>query len=615
MTDTDKSALGPYFENARALADILADVNEKSRHLVAQFVEKQKKSGAIDQAEAVSVGKSFQQLAEGLMADPTRLFNDQMSYWQEYWGLVQQNAMQFWGQPAGPVIEPEKGDRRFKNAEWDQNPMFSFIKQNYLLTSRAIRETVQNVQGLDDQTRRKIAFYTDQYLDAIAPTNFLATNPELLKLTLETRGENLLSGMRNLLEDLDRGPCQLQIRTTDMDAFEVGKDLAVTEGKVVYSNDLIELIQYSPSTDQVYRRPLLFVPPWINKYYILDLRPDNSLVKWMVDQGYTVFMISWANPDENLKEKDFSDYMRLGPVAALKQIEKVTGQQPVNTIGYCMGGTLLACANAWLTARGEGQRIASATYMASLMDFSEPGDIAVFIDEEQVTAFEKQMETQGYLDGCAMSNSFSMLRANDLVWAYVINNYLKGAPPIPFDILFWNSDSTNMPARMHSFYLRNMYLHNRLRQPGGITLDGVPIDLTTVTSPAYFISTREDHIAGWKATYAGARLHAGKVRFVLGASGHVAGIVNPPPKNKYGRWTNDRLPAAPDQWLAEAEFRQESWWLDWARWNREYAGERVPARPVGHPHGLSLDDAPGCYVTRRLDLPESGVCYLTNALL
>ena len=615
MADTAKSPSDSIFNNPAAIADILAEVNLKSQDLIARFMEKQKMSGVIDQAEAESVGKSFQQLAERLMDDPTRLFNDQMSYWQDYWGLVQKSAMQMWGQSIEPVIEAEKGDRRFKNAEWDQNPMFSFIKQSYLLTARAIQDTVQNVQGLDDQTRRKVTFYTDQYLDAIAPTNFIATNPELLKLTLETRGENLLNGLKNLLDDLDRGPCQLQIRMTDMDAFEVGKDLAVTSGKIVYNNELMELIQYSPTTEQVHRHPLLFVPPWINKYYILDLRPHNSMVKWMVDQGYTVFMISWANPDAPLKEKNFNDYMRQGPVAALKQIEHITQQRPVNTIGYCMGGTLLACANAWLTAKEEGDRIASATYMASLMDFSEPGDIGVFIDEDQVAAFETQMDTQGYLDGCAMSNSFSMLRANDLVWAYVINNYLKGAAPVAFDILFWNSDSTNMPARMHSYYLRNMYLHNRLKEPGGITLDGVPIDLTRVTSPAYFISTREDHIADWKATYAGARLHTGKVRFVLGASGHVAGIVNPPSKNKYGRWSNADLPATPEQWLSDAEFLQESWWLDWVRWNREYAGEMVPARHVVDREGDPRDDAPGCYVTRRLDIQESGVCYMTNALL
>jgi polyhydroxyalkanoate synthase len=615
MADSDTTASTRLSDNTTKLTEILADVNRKSLALIERFIEKKQINGVIDQVEADAVGKSFQRLAEKLMADPTRLFNDQMTYWQEYWTLVQQSALQFWGQPALAVIEPEKGDRRFSSADWDDNPVFSFIKQSYLLTARAIRDAVGNVQGLDDETRRKVSFYTDQYLDAMAPTNFLATNPELIKLTMETRGENLLNGLNNLLDDLDRGPCQLQIRMTDMNAFEVGKDLAITKGKVVYNNDLMELIQYSPTTDQVYRRPLLFVPPWINKFYILDLKPANSMVKWMVDQGYTVFMISWANPDEALKEKSFDDYMRQGPIDALKQIEQITGQRQVNTIGYCMGGTLLACANAWLAAADEGDRIASSTYMASLMDFSDPGDIGVFIDEEQVSAFETRMNSQGYLDGCAMSNSFSMLRANDLVWSYVINNYLKGAAPIAFDILFWNSDSTNMPARMHSYYLRNMYLHNRLRQPGGISLDGEPIDLRRISSPAYFISTREDHIAGWQATYAGARLLSGKVRFVLGASGHVAGIVNPPAKNKYGHWVNEDLPDTPDQWWAGSRFIQESWWLDWARWNRAYAGEQVPARPVVEPAGRPLDDAPGCYVTRRLDVPESGVCYMTSALV
>ncbi len=615
MAESDNPASAHLFDNATKLTEILVDVNRKSIDLIDQFIKKKKMNGAIDQAAAESVSNSFQRLTATLMADPNRLFNHQMTYWQEYWALVQQSAVKFWGQPMRPVIEPEKGDRRFSNAAWDDNPVFSFIKQSYLLTARAIRDAVDNVRELDEETRRKIAFYTDQYIDAMAPTNFLATNPELIKLTVETRGENLLNGLRNLLDDLDRGPCQLQIRMTDMNAFEVGKDLAVTKGKVVYNNDLMELIQYSPTTDLVFRKPLLFVPPWINKFYILDLKPANSMVKWMVDQGYTVFMISWANPDETLKEKGFDDYMRQGPIDALKQIEQITGQRQVNTIGYCMGGTLLACANAWLAAKDEGGRVASSTYMASLMDFSDPGEIGVFIDEEQISAFETRMNAQGYLDGCAMSNSFSMLRANDLVWNYVINNYLKGASPIAFDILFWNSDSTNMPARMHSYYLRNMYLHNRLPQPGGISLDGVPIDLKRIQSPAYFVSTKQDHIAKWQATYAGARLLCGADRFVLGASGHVAGIVNPPAKNKYGHWVNDDLPDTPEQWWSGSRFIQESWWLDWARWNRKYAGERIPARPVAEPAGTRLENAPGCYVTRRLDVPESGVCYMPHALM
>lgn len=614
MTDKKSSMSDPIGFDMKELADILADVNEKSQKLVQTFVEKQRQSSGVEQAETAAVGKGFQELTAKLMADPNKLFNSQMDYWQDYWGLLQRSALQLLG-VAPEAEKEEKPDKRFGHEAWNTNPMFNFIKESYLLTSRAIRRAVEDIQGLDDKTRQKVEFYTGQYLDAIAPSNFLGTNPELLQLTLESRGQNLLKGLKNLLEDLDRGPCQLQIQMTDMDAFEVGRDLAVTPGKVVFQNDLIELIQYAPTTEQVHERPLMIIPPWINKYYILDLRPQNSMVRWMVEQGYTVFMLSWANPDEAHKDKGFEDYMLEGPVAALQEIEKATGLRTVNAIGYCMGGTLLACTTAYLTARGEGDRIHSGTYMASLIDFSDPGDIGVFVDEEQIEAFEQRMDEQGYLDGCAMSNSFSMLRANDLVWAYVINNYLKGATPVPFDILFWNSDSTNMPAKMHSFYLRNMYLHNRLREPGGIILDNVPIDIGKIETPVYFISTREDHIALWQSTYRGALLHAGDVRFVLGASGHVAGIVNPPPRKKYGHWVNDNLPAEASEWLDGSAFHQASWWLDWIKWSAPYTGGKVPARMPGGEKADQMDDAPGCYVTNRLDRPESGVCYMPNALL
>ena len=613
MTDQNNPFANPY--DITELSRIMSEVNEKSRKLVEKFVEKQSRSKGVDTTEAQVVGKSFQELTVKLMSNPTQLFNSQMNYWQEYWGLIQQSASQLLGQPAPAETGDRKPDKRFKDEAWETNPMFNFIKQSYLLTAKSIRNTIQNIHDLDDKTRQRIEFYTNQYLDAISPSNFLMTNPELLKLTIESRGENLLKGLDNLLEDLDRGPCQLQIKMTDLDAFEVGKNLAVTPGKVVFQNDMMQLIQYAPTTDKVFRNPLMIIPPWINKYYILDLTEKNSMVKWMVDQGYTVFMISWANPDEALMHKDFQDYMLEGPIAALQAIERVTGVRNVNAIGYCMGGTLLACTTAYLQAIKEGDRIASNTYMASLLDFSKPGDIGVFIDEEQISAFEKQMNEQGYLDGCAMSNSFSMLRANDLVWSYVVNNYLKGTSPVPFDVLFWNSDSTNLPAKMHSFYLRNMYLHNRLREPGGITLNNVPIDLSKITNPVYFISTREDHIAIWQSTYKGTRLHGGPVRFVLGASGHVAGIVNPPHKIKYGHWTNEALPESAEEWLNNAQYNEKTWWLDWVKWNKAHAGKLVASRKMGAKKYKTLEDAPGCYVTKRLDRPESGVCYLSNALL
>ncbi|MFO7558299.1 MAG: class I poly(R)-hydroxyalkanoic acid synthase [Desulfobacterales bacterium] len=613
MTEKNRSETNLFDMNE--LSEIMAEVNKKSQQLVEKFMEKQRQFKEIDQAGTQAITDSFQELAANLMTNPTKLFDSQMSYWQDYWGLVQQSASQFWGLPAKPSDKTSAPDKRFQNEAWESNPMFSFIKQSYLLTARAIRDTIHNIHGLDEKTRHRIEFYTNQYLDAISPTNFIMTNPELLKLTIESRGENLLKGLNNLLDDLDRGPCQLQIKTTDLDAFEVGKNLAVTPGKIIYQNDLMQLIQYTPTTDKVFEHPLLIIPPWINKYYILDLTEKNSMVRWMLDQGYTVFMISWANPDETLMNKDFEDYMLEGPVTALETIERATSQKPVNVIGYCMGGTLLACTSAYLTAKGEGDRIASTTYMASLLDFSNPGDIGVFIDEKQISAFEKKMNEQGYMDGCAMSNSFSMLRANDLVWSYIINNYMKGASPVAFDILFWNSDSTNLPAKMHSFYLRNMYLKNLLREPGGIRLNGVPIDLSKIIAPVYFISTREDHISMWQSTYHGTRLFSGPVRFVLGASGHVAGIVNPPYKKKYGHWTNEELPESAEEWLNSSKYHETSWWVDWLEWNKAYAGGKIPARRIAEGKNGELEDAPGCYVTKRLDRPESGVCYLPNALL
>jgi len=485
MTEKNSPFKNPF--DIAELSKIMAEVNEKSQKLVEKFVAKKNQPSKVDQTEAQIIGKSFQELTSKLMTNPQQLFNSQTSYWQDYWGLIQKSAAQLLGQSAETEAQDSKPDKRFKDEAWDSNPMFSFIKQSYLLTASSIRNTIHNIHDLDDKTRQRVEFYTNQYLDAISPSNFIMTNPELLKLTIESRGENLLKGMSNLLDDLDRGPCQLQIKMTDLDAFEVGKNLAMTPGKIVFQNDLMQLIQYEPTTKTVFKHPLMIIPPWINKYYILDLTEKNSMVKWMVDKGYTVFMISWANPDETLVDKDFQDYMLEGPLAALEAIEQITGQRPVNAIGYCMGGTLLACTTAYLQAKDEGDRIASNTYMASLQDFSDPGDMGVFIDEEQISAFEKQMDEQGYLDGCAMSNSFSMLRANDLVWSYVVKNYLKGTSPVAFDVLFWNSDSTNLPAKMHSFYLRNMYLHNRLREPGGITLNNVPIDLSKITNPVYFI--------------------------------------------------------------------------------------------------------------------------------
>jgi polyhydroxyalkanoate synthase len=416
---------------------------------------------------------------------------------------------------------------------------------------------------------------------------------------MESGGENLVKGLEHLLDDLERGKGQLSIKMTDYDAFKVGQNIASTPGKVVYQNDLMQLIQFSPTTDKVLRRPLLIIPPWINKYYILDLRPKNSFIKWAVDQGITVFIVSWVNPDEELSAKSFEDYMLEGPLAALDQIKLATGETEVNAVGYCLGGTLLASTLAYMAAKGD-QRVASATFLTTMTDFSEAGELSVFIDEEQLQLLEERMNEKGYLDGGTMATSFNMLRANDLIWSFVVNNYLLGKDPFPFDLLYWNSDSTRMPARMHSFYLRNMYQNNLLIEPGGITLGGEPIDLRRITVPVFMLSTREDHIAPWKSTYAGTQIFGGPIKFVLSASGHIAGVVNPPAAGKYCHWTNTKLPKTPDAWLETAKQNEGSWWTEWYRWLAKQGGGTVAARVPGAGGLTAIEDAPGSYVAVRI---------------
>src|SRR6266849_6594202 len=513
--------------------------------------------------------------------------------------LWQRTAQRFLGGEAEPVVEPPKGDRRFKDSAWSDNALFDFIKQSYLLTARWMQSTVKEVEGLDDKTARKVDFYTRQFVDAMAPSNFLMTNPEVLKATLDSGGENLVTRLQNLLDDLARGNGRLAIKMTDMDAFRIGENIAVTPGKVVYQNDLLQLIQYQPTTEMVKRRPLLIIPPWINKFYILDLRPDNSFIRWAVGQGHTVFVVSWVNPGEHLAQKTFEDYMIEGPLAALDAMEAATGEREANVIGYCLGGTLLAATLAYMTANGD-DRIKSATYLVTMVDFAEAGELSVFIDEEQLAALEERMKTTGYLEGRDMATSFNMLRANDLIWSFVVNNYLLGKDPFPFDLLYWNADSTRMPAAMHSFYLRNMYQENLLVKPGGITLDGMRIDLRKIRTPAFLLSTREDHIAPWRSTYAATQIYVGPIKFVLSASGHIAGVVNPP-GSKYGHFENDKNPPTAQEWLAGATQHPDSWWPVWERWVAQYAGGEVPARQPGDGKLRPIEDAPGSYVKLRAE--------------
>jgi polyhydroxyalkanoate synthase len=452
-----------------------------------------------------------------------------------------------------------------------------------------------NVEGLDEKSAKKAAFYTRQFVDAMSPGNFILTNPEVIEATIRSNGDNLLRGLKNLCHDFDIESGQLRIKMADQDAFEPGRNVAVSPGKVVFQNELMQLIQYSPATQEVFKRPLLIIPPWINKYYILDLQPKNSFVKWLAGQGHTVFVISWVNPDETLSDKDFGDYVFEGPLAAMDAITVATNETHINVVGYCIGGTLLSALLAYMQAK-QDKRIVSATFMASLIDFSEPGDLGVFIDELQVSNLEEKMNDRGFHEGRDMALAFNMLRANDLIWSFYINNYLLGKSPVEFDLLYWNSDSTRMPAKMHSTYLRKMYLENRFKDPGGIQVGDVPVDVTSIEIPGYFISTEDDHIAPWKSTYLGARLFSGPVRFVLGKSGHIAGIVNHPDAGKYGYYTGPEPSVSGEEWYSQRVSHDGSWWRDWQDWVLQYTGEMVPARHPGEGGLAVLEDAPGSYV-------------------
>jgi len=579
------------------LSEVMQSIAERSQRIVNEFLTRAATDPETPVADPLNVGAAFFEMTARLMADPAKLVEAQMSLWQDYMNLWQNTALRFMGAETTPIIEPEKGDRRFKDDAWQDNEVFDFIKQSYLLTSRWVHGMVEDVEGMDEKNHQKVDFYTRQFVDALAPSNFVMTNPEVLRATVESGGENLLKGLEHLLSDLERGHGRLRISMTDETAFEVGRNIAVTPGQVVYQNDLMQLIQYTPTTETVKTRPLMIVPPWINKYYILDLREKNSFVKWAVDQGFTVFIMSWVNPDEHLAQKSFEDYMKEGPIAALDVIEKITGQHTVNGIGYCLGGTLLATTMAYLKAKGD-ERIVSGTFFTTMIDFTEPGELGVFIDPDQLKAIDEKMTKEGYLDGADMATTFNMLRANDLIWSFVVNNYLLGKDPFPFDLLYWNSDSTRMPAAMHSYYLHNMYEKNRLAK-GEITLDGVQIDVTKIDQPTYILSTREDHIAPWKGTYPATQLYSGKIRFVLAASGHIAGVINPPAANKYCFWTNGRKVKDPDAWLANATTQQGSWWTDWLEWVAAMSGEDVPAREPGGGVMPPIEPAPGSYVKVR----------------
>jgi polyhydroxyalkanoate synthase subunit PhaC len=571
-------------------------VEEGGRALAAYLKPREEGRGDGVLAEEVSeVVKTLGQVAEYWLEDPQRAFEVQARLGKAYLDLWASAAKRLTGEEITPVAVPEAGDKRFSDPEWTSNQFYDFLKQAYLLSSRWAKQLVADAADLDPHTRQKAEFYVRQITNALSPSNFVLTNPELLRETVLSNADNLVRGMRMLAEDIETGGGNLKIRQSDASMFAVGRNLATTPGKVIFQNDLMQLIQYAPSTPMVLKRPLLIVPPWINKFYVLDLTPEKSFIKWCVDRGLTVFCISWVNPDAHLAKKSFEDYIREGPLAALDAIKAATGEDRVHSVGYCVGGTLLAVTLAAMAARHD-ERIVSATLFASQVDFTHAGDLKVFVDEEQIEVIERKMAERGYLEGKTMATVFNMLRSNDLIWPYVINNYLKGKAPFPFDLLYWNADATRMPAANHSFYMRNCYLENKLAK-GQMVIDGAPVNLKSITVPIYNLATREDHIAPAKSVALGCKFFGGPVRFVLAGSGHIAGVVNPPAKRKYQYWTGPRPRNADvDGWLAKAKEYPGSWWPDWLVWLTRQGPTEVPARVPGEGALKAIEDAPGSYV-------------------
>jgi polyhydroxyalkanoate synthase subunit PhaC len=540
--------------------------------------------------EIIAVTRTFGRVAEYWLTHPRRAIEVQTNLGKSYLDLWVSAIKRMLGAQPEPVAGSESGDRRFADPEWSSNPFADVVKRAYLLTSHWASRLVMEANGVDAHTRHKAEFYVRQVTDALSPANFVLTNPELRRETVGSNAGNLVAGMRMLAEDIKAGRGRLKIRLSDDTTFEVGRNLAITPGKVIYQNELMQLIQYEPTTRAVLKRPILIVPPWINKYYILDLVPEKSFVKWCIDRGLTVFVISWINPEAKLAGKGFDDYMREGPLAALGAIATVTGEEKIHTVGYCAGGTLLAATMAYMAAKGD-DRALSGTLFATQVDFTHAGDILTFIDEEQVQTLERRMSKTGFFDGNEMATAFNLLRSNDLIWSPIIRNYLKGEPPRSLDFLSWNSDATRIPAACHSFYLRNCYLDNKLAK-GEMVLAGEKIDLGNVTTPIYSLAAREDHIAPAKSVFLGAKLFGGPVTFVVAGSGHIASVINPPYQVKYSHWIDGPFVSSIETWLAKAKERPGSWWPHWLQWIREHDPSEVPPRIPG---GSKLD-APGSYV-------------------
>jgi polyhydroxyalkanoate synthase len=548
--------------------------------------------------DPMHVGPAMSEVFSKLAAQPDRLMRAQADLYSRYMDLWQNTTKRMGGDAPDPVVRPASNDKRFNDKDWNDNPVFDVMKQSYLLTSNWLNALVSGVEDIDPMTKRRVEFFMKMMTDAIAPTNFLASNPAALREIIETGGESLVRGMENFAEDLERGGGKLAISQTDVEQFVVGENVATAQGKVIYQNDILQLLQFSPSTEQVHEIPLLIFPPWINKFYIMDLRVENSLIRWLTSQGFSVFVASWVNPDAKLAQKSFEDYMFEGIYEAADVVRKQCGVDRVNTVGYCIGGTLLACALSHMAAKGD-TRINSATTFAAQQDFTEAGDLLLFTDEAWLKDIESKIdEGGGVLSGQSMADTFNSLRSNDLIWSFFVNNYLLGKEPKPFDLLFWNSDQTRMPKTLHMFYLRNFYKDNLLSK-GELVMGGETLDMGKIKIPVYVQSSRDDHIVPYRSAYRGARLYGGPTTFTMAGSGHIAGVINAPVAKKYQHWTNPALPATAEEWITEAAEHPGSWWPHWAAWLADKSGKMVSARdPARGPH-TPLEDAPGSFVKVR----------------
>lgn len=576
----------------------MSELAKRSQDMIADFMDRQAKTSGAANADPMNIGPTLMEMSALMMSDPGRLVENQFNLWQDYMRLWQNATLRMLGEDTQPVVSEPKGDRRFKDPEWRDNIVFDFLRQGYLLTANNIMRSVEGVEGIEHKEKTKLDFAIKQFVDAMSPSNFVLTNPEVLRTTIEQRGENLIRGLENVIADFERGEGKLAPKMTDEAAFEVGRNVAVTPGKVVFENKMFQLLQYEPTTEKVQETPILFLPPWINKFYILDLTAEKSMIRWLTDQGYSVFCVSWINPDGTYRDTSFEHYMTEGALEAFRVVREICGTPDLHAVGYCIAGTLLSATLAYLEAKGRANEVRSATFFTAQVDFEDAGDLLVFVDDEQLSNINEMMEEKGYLDAQNMSQTFNMLRSNDLIWSFVVNNYLLGKEPFPFDLLYWNSDSTRLPQAMHNFYLKNMYQENNVIKPGKLVFDGVPIDLRTVKTDMYIQAGKDDHIAPAKSVFKMLHTFAGSMRFMLAGSGHIAGVVNPPAANKYMHWTNTKKTAPDlDTWLETAKEHSGSWWDDWSKWLGRRSGKKIKARVPGETKAYpAIEPAPGRYV-------------------